>query len=153
MIKKPLVLSNGHLEQLQAGDTLAPVPHTLEVTNDGTITILTGAIVYISAANAVKYAKADLAATKDAIAMCLGDIIATELGIVQVNGLLTLTTEQWDLATGDVGGLVPGSVYFLSAATRGRITNIPPITGYVVKIGTAISTIDFEISIGTPIKL
>ncbi len=153
MIRKPLVLSNGCLEQLQAGDTLAPVPHTLEVTNDETITILIGAVVYISSANAVKYAKADLATTKSAIAMCLGDIIATELGIIQVDGLLTLTTEQWDLATGDTGGLTPGSVYFLSAATIGRITNVPPTTGYIVKIGTAISTVNFEISIGTPIKL
>ncbi len=153
MIRKPIVLNNGQLEQLQVEDKLAPIPHILEVINSETIPILIGATVYIDSANTIKYAKADSIVTKDVIAMCIGDIISEESGIVQVDGLLTLTIEQCDTATGDTGGLTPGSVYVLSAVTMGRITKVAPTAGYVVKIGTAISALDFEISIGTPIKL
>ena len=153
MIKKPIVITNGQLEQLQVGDVLVHAPNTFEATNGESISILIGGTVYISGVNTIKYAKADSDATKTAIAMCTNDIVSGEDGVVQVNGRLTLTTVQWDLVTGDTGGLIPGISYFLSEITSGRISKIAPNTGFVVKIGIAVSTIDFEISISAPIKL
>ncbi len=153
MIRKPLILNSGNLEQLQAGDRLAPVPNTLDVINGEAASILPGGVVYISSDSTIKYAQADSILTKDAIALCISEIISSESGIVQTDGTLTLTITQWDLVTGDTGGLIPGTVYFLSETTNGRITKTAPINGYVVKIGVAISTVNFEISIGTPIKL
>ena len=152
MIKKPLVLTNGQLEQLQAGDTLA-LFHTLEVVNGEATPALIGVVVYIDSANTIKFAKADSDTTKNAIAMCQNDINPGESGAIQINSLLTLTTAQWDTITGDIGGLTPGSVYYLSNTAAGWITKIAPTTGYVVKIGIAVSAIDFEILVGTPIKL
>ena len=153
MIKKPIVITQGQLEQLQIGDVLAPVPNVFEAVNGESATILIGGTVYISAANTVKYAKADDEVTKNAIALCTADIDSSEIGVVQVDGRLTLTIAQWDIATGDTGGLVPGTSYFLSEAVAGRISKIAPNTGFVAKIGIAVSTIDFEILISAPIKL
>lgn len=154
-LRKPIVLNSGQLEQLQSEDILTPVPNSLTVINEQIDPILIGGSVYISSANSIKYAKADLIGTKDVIGICIEDIAPSGSGTIQVDGLLTLTTEQWDLATGDMGGLTPGATYFLSDVTAGRITKVPPGVDehYVVKIGVAISTINFEILIGTPIKL
>ncbi len=153
MIKKPLVITNGQLEQLQSGDVLAAIPNTLEVINGESSSTSIGGTVYISAANTVKYAKADDEITKNAIAVCSAIIEVDAVGAVQVSGRLTLTTSEWDLATGDTGGLSPGAIYFLSEVTAGRITTMAPASGFVVQIGTAISAVDFEISIHSPIKL
>ena len=38
------------------------------------------------------------------------------------NGELTLTTGQWDLITNQSGGLTPGSTYYLSSFTAGKIS-------------------------------
>ncbi len=154
-IRKPLVITNGNLEQLQAGDNLAPVPNTINVINGETTAILIGASIYIDSANTVKYAKADSINTKDVIGMCIDEIAISGSGIVQNDGLITLTTEQWDIVTGDTGGLIPGTIYFLSDITIGRIMKDAPITvgHYVIRVGIAVSMIDFEIMIGTPIKL
>lgn len=40
-----------------------------------------------------------------------------------IAGPLTLSAAAWDLITGDSGGLVPGTTYFLSPTTAGRLTN------------------------------
>lgn len=153
MIKKPIVITNGQLEQIQVGDVLAPIPNIFGVTNDDSVAMEVGGTVYISSANMVKYAKADSGTTKNAIAMCIKDMAVSATGIVQVDGRLTLTALEWDLVTGDTGGLTPGTPYFLSEVTAGRITKIAPTTGFVVRMGTAISTVNFEISINAPIKL
>lgn len=153
--KKPLVITDGNLEQLQAGDNLAPVPNSLDVVNGEAFAILIGASSYIDSANTIKYANADSIDTKDAIGLCTEEIAISGSGVVQVDGLLILTTAQWDIATGDTGGLTPGAVYFLSDVTIGRITKTATTTTghYIVKMGIAVSTTDFEIMIGTPIKL
>lgn len=153
--KKPLVITDGNLEQLQAGDNLAPVPNSLDVANGETIAILVGASTYIDSADTIKYANADSVDTKDAIGICVAEIAISGSGTIQVDGLLTLTTAQWDIATGDTGGLTPGAVYFLSDVTHGRITKTATTTigHYIVKMGIAVSTTDFEIMIGTSIKL
>jgi hypothetical protein len=54
---------------------------------------------------------------------------------------------------GETGGLTIGAIYFLAEDTIGSIRKIAPTTGYVLEIGRALSTIDFEIKIGLAIKL
>lgn len=153
MIRKPLVLNSGNLEQLQVGDRLAPVPNSIQIVNGEDYSILAGQPIVIDETNNAKYA--DAIDNKDVVAFCVEDVLSTELGTFQVDGLLPLTTAQWDNITGETGGLRPGKVYFLDNSDVGRITRVVPTTvgHYIVKLGTAINTIDFAIMIGTPIKL
>jgi len=156
MIKKPLVLNNGNLEQLQDCDRLIPVQNTLELLNDKSVQMEAGSPVCIELANIANTTKTSDIDRKDAIALACTIVPSNELGIFQVDGKLTLTTTQWDIITEGIGGLLPGKVYFLAeSATSGKISHIPPSTlgHYIVKLGIAISTTEFQIMIGTPIKL
>lgn len=72
--------------------------------------------------------------------------------IVQLSGLVDATTAQWDAVTGDTGGLVEGEVYYLGT-TAGSITSTPPTTGFVVKVGNAVSPTTLNINIEAPIQL
>ncbi len=155
MIKKSLVISNGQLEQLQAGDNLASIPIILELINGEEYSFLPGGPAYISSANTAKYANADDISSKNIIAFAVAETLAAETGVFQLNGQLTLPTADWDAITGETGGLTPGAIYFLDDVDVARITKTAPTTigSYVVKVGIAISTTDFEIIIGTPIKL
>ena len=62
------------------------------------------------------------------------------LGNLVYEGPVTLTTAQWDVQTGSVGGLVPGTAYFLGGADLGSnlVTTPPSATGqWDTYIGTA----------------
>lgn len=52
-------------------------------------------------------------------------------------GPLTLTTQEWDLITGDTGGLLPG-LYFLDQNLPGRIVNAA-VSGTIFVVGRALS--------------
>jgi len=153
MIKKPLVITAGQLEQLQSGDVLAPIPTTLELINGENFSILPGNPVFIDTANTAKYANAE--DNKDAIALCTEEVLSSASGIFQVDGILSLITGQWDAVTGATGGLTPGAVYFLDDIDVARITKVAPTTTghYIVRVGIAINSTDLKIAIGTPIKL
>ncbi len=153
MIRKPLILNSGNLEQLQAGDRLAPVPNSIQIINGEDYTISAGQPIVIDDQNEAKYANAVI--NKDVVAFCVEDVLTTISGTFQIDGILSLTTAQWDLITGEVGGLRPGKIYFLDDNDTGRIVRTPPTTPehYVVRLGAAISTTDFAIMLGTPIKL
>lgn len=72
---------------------------------------------------------------------------------VQSQGVLTLTTDQWDAITGETGGLVRGIPYYLSAgADDGQLTQTAPTTAedFVVRAGIALSSTDFLILVGQP---
>lgn len=64
------------------------------------------------------------------------------IGAVQTDDPITLTTGQWDAITGDVGGLVFNSIYWLDPTTAGRLTKTAPVTpGQVLApVGLAVST-------------
>lgn len=153
MIKKPLVLTDGRLEQLQAGDTLLPSPDVIEVINGETVNFIAPGCVYLSGASTCKYAQANTDLTYPAIGMIIEEIAPGNTGLIQLSGILTLPTAAWDLATGETGGLTPGAIYFLSDTVIGSIRQIAPSNGYVLEMGRAFSSIDFEIKIGIPIKL
>jgi len=58
--------------------------------------------------------------------------------------------ESWYLATGSVQ-LVAGRTYFLR--DRGKLSLVPPESGYVIPIGQAQTEYIFDVSIGTKIRL
>jgi hypothetical protein len=145
--RKPLVLVCGEIQQLQSGDTLnAQVAEieTLSLTNGDAGSHALGDIVYISAADTVKKAKADAGATKDAFAVAMGAISNGASGSYQTSGVIA-----------GLSGLTAGAVYYLSAATSGAMTTTPPSSAgqYVVRLGIAISTTEFELDIERPILL
>lgn len=63
---------------------------------------------------------------------------------------MTLTTGQWDVATGGSGGLTPNVPYYLDATTGGLLTTTPPsAAGTVTKLlGVALSSTTMLILIG-----
>lgn len=159
--RKPLVYNSaaGVVEQLQAGDTLeAGVTGrdiiTLTNANAGALAI--GTPVFIAAAGQVDAARANAIGTTEVLGLVAdASINPAASGAIQTDGVLTATTGQWDTITGDTGGLTPGSTYFLSPSAAGQLTKTAPsATGqYAVRIGRAISTTEFEISIQPPIRL
>lgn len=156
-VRDPLVWNpaTGRPERLQPGDTLGITGETGLSSKTAAAAILIGQVVYISAANTVNLARANAVATAEAIGFARTAIANAAQGPVQLNGALTLTTAEWDAVTGGAGGLVAGSVYFLSAATAGRLTTVPPSANgeFAVELGVALSTTEFFINIKSPIRL
>ena len=151
-LRKPLVLVNGVKQQLQSGDTLdAPQSggDVIVQTNDEAGAIVIGTPVYNDANDGVKKAKADASATKDVIGL-VRDVSITNgvAGSIQLSGILSATTGQWDIAFGTTGGLTKGTRYFLSPTTSGLGTATAPTTTgqYVVELGIAISTTELILS-------
>lgn len=154
-IKKPLVLTNGQIEQLQAGDTLENV-NLKTRTNSNASSIVIGQPVYSDSGSSVDLAQAD-SQTTIRIAGLVADtsIASAATGSILVDGVLTATTGEWDAVTGQTGGLTVGSNYFLDAATAGQLTTTAPSTTgeFVVRVGHALSTTELEIEVQQPIKL
>jgi hypothetical protein len=118
--------------------------------------IVIGAPVYMKADGNVDLAKADAQATADVLGLVKdASIAAAASGNVLLDGVLTSTTDQWDAVAGTTGGLTPGAVYFLSAATAGLLTATAPSTAgqFVVRVGKALSATKLDLTLMAPIKL
>lgn len=74
-------------------------------------------------------------------------------GRVQTDGVITNTALGWDEATGMIGGLSPGSTYYLTPT--GAITPFAPTTPgqYVVPVGIALDNTSFRIELNPSILL
>ncbi len=149
MIKKPLVLTDGEIEQLQPSDSLLPAPNSLVLANGGMVDLSICTPVYVSAADEADVADSD--SLPNVIGLTAESIAMSATGAVQTDGKLTATKEEWDARTGQIGGLTPGATYYLGA--RGAVVSRPPITGFLTRLGIAVSLTDFEIKISRPIKL
>jgi hypothetical protein len=155
MLKKPLVITAGQIEQLQAGDRVAS-PTIFNRLNANAGPIIIGTPVYVPGDGSVDKARANATATKDVLGLVADVSIANGVpGAIQSDGVLAASTAQWDAVTGQSGGLTPGSIYFLDSATAGKLTVTAPTADgeFVCRIGLATSTTELEISILTPIKL
>jgi hypothetical protein len=153
--KKPLVLgSDGRPEQLQSGDTIGSV-ETGQVTQTANATLIAGQVVYSEAADTVDKAEANAAGTSIVLGLAMAAITGSTTGQIQCNGILALTTTQWDAVFGTTGGLAFGTTYYLSPSTAGLGTSTCPSTvgQYVVILGEAISTTELNIKIGERILL
>lgn len=149
-LRKPLVMVNGRVQQLQSGDVLDASVTEVDVINmtngeGGSTAHTIGQVVYISAAGTVKLAKANAIGTSDAIALVKDTSIADGAsGYYITNGYL-----------GGLSGLTPGARYYLSSATAGAITVTAPTANpnCVVPLGFALSTTEFWIDIEEAILL
>ena len=154
-VKKPLVLTNGEIEQLQSGDTIDVQPDSFQATF--TTTAIAGSPVYVDGGTSVDLAQATTSGVSDAIGLAATAVTAAATGTVIFNGTVTLTTAEWDAVAGTVGGLTAGSKYYLSDAAAGRIVeqgSIPTVAGrFVVELGEALDTTDLIVTIRRRIKL
>lgn len=154
-IKKPLVLTNGEIEQLQSGDTIDVQPDSYEATF--TSTVIAGEPVYIDGGSSVDQAQANASATSDVAGLAATAVTAASTGTVIFNGTVTLTTLEWDAVAGTTGGLTAGAKYFLSDSTAGRLVeqgSIPTVAGrFVVEVGEALDSTDLLVQIRRRIKL
>lgn len=158
-LRKPLVLVNGRMAQLPAGDTLDAAASEVDVVllaNGGGVSGTIGTPVYISAANTFQLARANALGTTEVFGLIRDSAIAAAAtGTIQTDGLLTATTAEWDVITGQTGGLTPGAIYFLSGATAGKLTTTATTASgqFLIRVGQALSTLALEISRYQPIEL
>ena len=144
---KPLVLVNGQIQQIQAGDTLNAAvaeQEILTLTNSDAAASVLGELFYIFGAGAVKKAKSDAAGTARGAVIAKATIASAATGSFQSSGIIA-----------GLSGLTVGSVYYASAATAGAITATAPSTvgQYVQEIGQALSTTDLLFNPKAPILL
>jgi hypothetical protein len=148
--QKPLVIINGQVQQLPAGDTLnASINEVdvLAVSNANASSITVGQPVYVSSAGAVNLASAAASGTCKVLGLVRSASIASSSsGYVQTDGVLMADTTDWDAVTGGTGGLTAGSVYYLSSTAGMLTTTAPGGSGnFVMKVGMAVSTTELEI--------
>lgn len=67
-------------------------------------------------------------------------------GLVQTGGELVASVAEWEAVVGEVGGLIPGARYFLSA-TAGQLTRAPAGVSAVAPVGRASSTTRMSVDI------
>lgn len=158
--RKPLVLVAGEIQQLQAGDDInVPLSGAIEIslTNDEATPVVIGSAVYSDAAAGFKKAKADASGTSNCIGLVnkSPSIANATAGPVATEGIVTLTTAQWDAVAGTTGGLTFNTRYYVSAATGGLITATPPSAAgqYVQCVGIALSTVDLKLEVSERILL
>lgn len=155
-IRKPLVVVNGQIQQLQTGDSIAIQDTEFNLTNHEATPVVCGAPVYIDAVSGFKKAQANAASTSDVIGLVAAtpSISNGASGSVCVQDVLTLTTVQWDAVTGQTGGLTVGK-YYLDPATAGKMTPTAPTTvgQLVVELGRAMSTTDFKVEVKASVLL
>ena len=154
-IRIPLVQVGGQIQQLQSGDSIANV-EIPQFTNANAVAIVIGTPVYSSANDNVDKAQANALATTDVIGLVADTSIAAgATGGIQLEGILTATTGQWDAVAGTTGGLTKNTIYYLSASTAGQLTATSPSTAgqYSASVGIAVSTTEMKIDVRPRILL
>lgn len=153
--QKPLVILNGQIQQLPTGDTLAAASAEVDVVVlTAAATVVKGCPVYISAAGSFNKANAAATGTAKVIGFAAAGISSAASGSIQTDGILACATGEWDAVAGTTGGLAAGVEYYLAASAGLISATAPSGSGnYVVKVGTAISTTELEISIGDSVLL
>jgi hypothetical protein len=156
----PLVIVDGKIEQLQAGDSInvpaSQYSQDVFTNAESSAAIVAGMAVYLTAANAAKRAQANAAATALVAALWQdASTSAGNTGNVITDGRVSLTTAQWDAVAGTSGGLTFGTVYYLDPTSPGKLTSTAPTTvgQLVVQVGIAVSTTDMDLILSQPILL
>ena len=152
-IHNPLVMASGQIRALPAGDTINTIGalaarYNFVATNNNGGTINKCQAVYIDANDSVKLAISNNSYYHKFAGLVSDDSSGNGNTVnIQYASSLTATTAQWDVATGCSGGLIPGSIYYLSDSVAGKISTTPPTTNgkYVMPIGIAFDTTEMEI--------
>ncbi len=145
--RRPLVEITGEVQELPLGDNL---PSSADILTRTTVSAFAaGQVGYVAGAGTVELARADAAGTSDAFAFALAAIGAASAGQFIANGVITLTTGEWDVVTGQVGGLTASAKYWLDPTTVGNMTTTAPSTSgqYVVELGEALSPTEMHVRI------
>lgn len=146
-VRKPLVIKDGQIQQLQAGDMLVGQNLSVDLTNaSGSATIPKLNPVQIFANNQCSTAINITEDQHKVIGFAIEAIPPSTEGTVQILGVIEGTTAEWDAVTGDTGGLSPGP-YWLDDGVLTPVSSLPETvdTRYVKRIGTAISATKFKI--------
>lgn len=152
---KPVVEKNGELEVLQPGDSINVQPDA--ITRTFTSTAVKGNVVYVDGNGSVDLAQANASGTASPFGLAAEGVLAAASGVVIFDGVLVATTLEWDAVAGTTGGLSAGVKYFLSSTVAGAMVaqgSQPSAQGeYVVELGHALSTTEFEVQIRRRILL
>ncbi len=155
MIVRPLILNGAQVERAAAGDTVLSPDHSLVNNETGSPLVKLTPVYQTGVANEVAKAQANAVGTSKVMGLLTEAIADGASGYALTDGRIVGTTGEWDAVTGQVGGLTPGSDYYLDPATAGELTTtVPTADGQVLApVGKAASTTEFDITIGTTIKL
>lgn len=153
--QRPLIILNGQIQQLPTGDTLLASASEVDVVVlTAAATVVKGCPVYIATAGSFNKANAAAVGTTKVIGFAAAGISSAAQGSIQTDGILACTTGEWDAVAGTTGGLAAGVEYYLAASAGLISATAPSGSGnYIVKVGTAISTTELEISIGDSVLL
>ncbi|MCK5643528.1 MAG: hypothetical protein KAJ19_22195 [Gammaproteobacteria bacterium] len=145
--RKPLVEISGEVQELPAGDNLPSAADILSRTF--TSIAIAGAPQYVDGNGSVDNARANAEGTSQVLGLSRIAVGAPGPGQIHTDGVLTLTTGEWDALAGTAGGLTADVKYFLSAAVAGRLVSAAPAVAgqYVVEVGTALSTTELNVRI------
>lgn len=97
-----------------------------------------------------KFKRASSTGLPQVVGFTIAAVLASTSGTIQTDGVLTGSTAEWDAITGDSGGLTPGPYYL---TVDGTMSHTALTTGYIVRLGQALTDVDFEISIEPPVRL
>lgn len=144
-VKKPVVETDGELELLQPTDTLDTGADTFNRTF--TATAIPGQVLYADSNTSVNLAQANSDTTSKIVGIAPAAVTASNPGAVSHDGLVQLSTIQWDAVTSQSGGLTLGTKYYLSDMTPGMMLPSGNLAGisqgeYVMQVGTAISDVE-----------
>lgn len=151
-----IALLDSRLDSVEADVSALEAINRYSATNDNASTIVIGNAVYASTNAHVDLARADALATSRVVGLVAASSIASAAtGLVQVAGILAATTGEWDVVTGQTGGLTPDAIYYLDPSTAGHLTtNAPTTDGQIVcAVGVAVSTTRLKIDIQPTILL
>lgn len=155
-LRPPLTINAGQPEQLPFTDSLLIRDHYALVENDNASPLIPGTPVYVVSDGVVDKAQANNLATAKVFGLAVATINPGEIGYVQMAGLLTLTTTEWDAVFADLDtGLQFNADYFLVATSAGVAADtVEDDTGnWAVRLGRALSDTTFHIDIQYPIGL
>lgn len=126
----------------------------ISATNGESVAISICRAVYVSGNGQVRLANANSSGTYEAVGLVgVTSISASASGTIVVSGTLSATTGQWDAVTGQSGGLTFGAKYYLSNTNNGALTTTPPLSGYVVPVGKALSSTQMVLNFRHPLGL
>jgi hypothetical protein len=129
---------------------------TVSVISDHNQALVAGTPVYSKSNGHVDAAKADDSNTLIVVGLVKGaPLIPNSPGSIQTGGSLTLSTSQWDVVTGQSGGLSPGSRYFLSDTDAGKLTTDTPssVGSYITPVGRAVTATTLLINLESPVRV
>jgi len=139
--------------RVTAGTNPAVTQSGVMLTNSTGSTIAKLKALYKTAtADQIALANASASGTMRFIGFASASINTASTGLVLTNGTAVGLTTDWDAVTGQSGGLTPGAVYFVSTVTAGNITSTAPTTGWLVRVGVAVSTTQMLINKGEPVQ-